>query len=463
MTYSIYLTNGNKLTAVSNGAIDQSHTSLTLIGQNATSYGQYINENFVQLLENFANTSQPNYPIIGQLWYDTSANILKVWNGTTFAPTGNTLLGDTAPSELSTGGFWINTATSQLYFNDGTANNLAGPIYTKKQGPSGFVVETVTDVNGVSHVIVLLYVGSTLMGVFSKDSFTPSPSSSISGYTSTAVFQGYIVGNTLTVTGVTSGTLSVGQSITTPGINTIASNTVITAYGTGPGGAGVAQGGVGTYSVSVSQTVATSGNPTTLNAIQGTINVGFNVSTWAGISFNVPTSQASKLLAANGSLKSAEQFLSTDTYQNTTSGSLQINNAIPLTLGTANQSQINVNSTQFLIQSNISSQDFEISLPVSSNSSALFISSNTGNIGINGFTSSSRPQYPLDVGGIIHSSSSVIATNFIATATSTPASHSAAGTTGQIAWDSSYIYVCVSGGTTGNATWGRAALTTSGW
>lgn len=51
----------------------------------------------------------------------------------------------------------------------------------------------------------------------------------------------------------------------------------------------------------------------------------------------------------------------------------------------------------------------------------------------------------------------------------TPASCSASGYTGEIAWGGSggsyYVYVCVSGDGPGGSgdTWGRAALTTSGW
>ena len=63
---------------------------------------------------------------------------------------------------------------------------------------------------------------------------------------SAATFTGSISGTTLTVTSVLSGTIAVGQAIF--GQN-VAQNTVITALGTGTGG-------VGTYTVSDSQTVA---------------------------------------------------------------------------------------------------------------------------------------------------------------------------------------------------------------
>lgn len=57
---------------------------------------------------------------------------------------------------------------------------------------------------------------------------------------------GSISGTTLTVTGVTSGTLAVGQPLSGTGVT---AGTTITALGTGTGG-------VGTYTVSQSQTVA---------------------------------------------------------------------------------------------------------------------------------------------------------------------------------------------------------------
>jgi hypothetical protein len=69
---------------------------------------------------------------------------------------------------------------------------------------------------------------------------------------SAATFTGSISGTTLTVTSVLSGTIAVGQAIFGQGI---AQNTVITALGTGTGG-------VGTYTVSDSQTVAS----TTINS-----------------------------------------------------------------------------------------------------------------------------------------------------------------------------------------------------
>jgi len=172
MTYTILKTDGSALTSVVNGQIDQVTTDLTLIGKNSTGYGVFINDNFVHLLENFANTSQPNHPLKGQLWFDTTENRLKVYNGKEFVVSGGTLVASALPSNFTAGDLWIDNVRQQLYFNDGVSTKLAGPLYTADQGISGFYVEDRLDTNNLSHTIVYLYVAQTLLGIFSKDAFT---------------------------------------------------------------------------------------------------------------------------------------------------------------------------------------------------------------------------------------------------------------------------------------------------
>lgn len=73
-----------------------------------------------------------------------------------------------------------------------------------------------------------------------------------------AVFTGSISGTTLTVTAITSGTIAAGQALFGVGIS---QTTIITALGTGTGG-------VGTYTVNISQTVASEGmNSATVGCI----------------------------------------------------------------------------------------------------------------------------------------------------------------------------------------------------
>lgn len=182
MSYTILKTDGTALTSVVDGAIDQVTTDLTLIGKNTSGYGIFINDNFIRLLENFANTSEPNNPIKGQLWYDTSENRLKIYNGAQFVVSGGTIVSNNVPSSITAGDLWIDNVRRQLYFNDGLVTTLAGPLYTADQGLSGFQVEDILDANDVQHTIVFLYVAQTLIGIFSKDAFTPKfPIAGISG------------------------------------------------------------------------------------------------------------------------------------------------------------------------------------------------------------------------------------------------------------------------------------------
>lgn len=80
MTYSVRRTNGQALVDVAPGTIDVSR-SITLIGKNYAGYGALIAENFVHQLENYANSSPPNNPLRGQLFYDTTEGTLKVFTG----------------------------------------------------------------------------------------------------------------------------------------------------------------------------------------------------------------------------------------------------------------------------------------------------------------------------------------------------------------------------------------------
>lgn len=181
MTYNINKTDGSLLAQIADSAIDQTSTDITLIGKNVSGYGEYINENFIKILENFASSTQPNNPIPGQIWYDTANGRLKVYNGTSFAIGSGPIVSGTQPTSFVQGDFWIDSISKQLYFYDGTDLTLAGPIYKDTQGKSGFEVVTVVDNVLIEHVAVKLWVNASLLGIFSKD-VTYTPLNPIPGY-----------------------------------------------------------------------------------------------------------------------------------------------------------------------------------------------------------------------------------------------------------------------------------------
>jgi len=174
MAYTINKTDGSELTQLLDSAIDQTSTDLTLLGKNVSNYGESFNENLVHLLENFANSTAPNYPILGQIWFDTSDGRLKVYDGTGFRTSGGPIVSSSTPTNLIQGDLWINNLTNQLYFYDGTDLLLAGPAYTDEQGISGQEVRSILDSSGNLKVIVKLWAGQVLLGIFSKEEFTPS-------------------------------------------------------------------------------------------------------------------------------------------------------------------------------------------------------------------------------------------------------------------------------------------------
>ena len=81
MVYNVTKYNGQPLASVQDSTLDTASASITLIGKNAVNYGLALNENFVALLQNFANTSPPPQPQQGQIWFDTVANAVKVYDG----------------------------------------------------------------------------------------------------------------------------------------------------------------------------------------------------------------------------------------------------------------------------------------------------------------------------------------------------------------------------------------------
>ena len=173
MAYSINKTDGTILATVSDGQIDQFSTDITLIGKNYTGFGEVLNENFVKILENFAETSAPLNPIKGQIWFDASELKLKVYNGTAFVPVSSATISTSQPTELGVGDLWFDDLNKQLFFFDGTNTILLGPDYSVSQGLSGLRVASILDTLNQNRVITYLYVNGILIGIFSKDSFTP--------------------------------------------------------------------------------------------------------------------------------------------------------------------------------------------------------------------------------------------------------------------------------------------------
>lgn len=80
MSYVINNSRGNIVAIVPDGTINTTSTSVNLVGRGVTPYGLPENENYVYLLENFASPTAPLAPVLGQLWYNSSTNIISSYN-----------------------------------------------------------------------------------------------------------------------------------------------------------------------------------------------------------------------------------------------------------------------------------------------------------------------------------------------------------------------------------------------
>jgi hypothetical protein len=174
MAYTINLTNGTIFATVADGTINTS-SSMILVGKNYAGYGEFLDENFIHLLENGSNSVAPGAPLTGQLWWDTSSGTMKVYTGTTFKTISSATASSTAPTNNVTGDLWWDTTNQQLKAWNGAAFVLVGPASSSGQGTSGAIVNTIEDTFGNDHVVIELYVGNTIVGMVSKDSsFTPA-------------------------------------------------------------------------------------------------------------------------------------------------------------------------------------------------------------------------------------------------------------------------------------------------
>ena len=201
MAYTIFNTRNNELAVVEDGTIDNT-TDLKLIGKNYAGYGEIQNENFVYLLENFAGANQPPRPIAGQLWFDTSDQKLKAYDGnneSVFVPLGNVHIG-AKPSgaaitaaNVNKGDLWWDDVTSQLYVHNGA---LAGDPFVLV-GPSGSQsVKTIiedavvydslfagqADPTPYQHKILKGFIDDVVVFTMSNDEFDLDDSNAISGF-----------------------------------------------------------------------------------------------------------------------------------------------------------------------------------------------------------------------------------------------------------------------------------------
>jgi hypothetical protein len=180
MAYTINLTDGTIFATIADGTVNTT-SNMILVGKNYAGYGEFLDENFIHLLESGANSVAPGNPLTGQLWWDKSTNTMKVYTGTTFKTISSATSAATAPSNNVVGDLWWDTTNQQLKVWNGTAFTLIGPASSAGQGTSGAIVDTIKDDASVDHVVIKMFVGDTIVAIVSKDP-TFIPQIALTGY-----------------------------------------------------------------------------------------------------------------------------------------------------------------------------------------------------------------------------------------------------------------------------------------
>jgi len=182
MTYTIKNYDQSTLLTIPDGTTDHS-TSLSLVGKNVSNFGVLQNENFLYLLQNFANSSAPANPVAGQLWYDTSNIQLKFFDSANWQ-----ILPVLSPNNTSgsSGSLYIDPTTNQLLINtafSGTATYaVIGPEAVAGFGTTRLLSTSLTAVSDPrTRSVIEVIVDGEIVAVISTSSFFVDSSNSIPG------------------------------------------------------------------------------------------------------------------------------------------------------------------------------------------------------------------------------------------------------------------------------------------
>jgi len=185
MPYILYNSNGSKLVTVDDGSVDES-TSLSFVGRNYSGYGQIQNQNFIYLLENFANSTAPSKPVQGQLWFNNNTNERNLnicYDGVNFKPLANITSQSTDPAITATplnGDLWWNTQAVQLnsWSSEFGRWITIGP-YNSVESVASWQPVAEIGADGNTYNILKGYIGSNPVAVISNSSFEPKTTSDL--------------------------------------------------------------------------------------------------------------------------------------------------------------------------------------------------------------------------------------------------------------------------------------------
>ena len=125
MSYDIRRTDNSELIpgGLPDNVVDISATPVALIGKLTANYGVHQSNNFVHLLENFANETAPKNAINGTIWYKkTDKTVYICVNENTEPKTWKkfAFVNDSKPNDPANGDLFYDNSNHKFYVFDGT-------------------------------------------------------------------------------------------------------------------------------------------------------------------------------------------------------------------------------------------------------------------------------------------------------------------------------------------------------
>ena len=171
MTYTVKRTNGLNPIVIADNTIDNS-TSITLVGRNWSNYGSLLDQNFLQMLENFADAVPPANPIAGQLYYNTSLRKLQIFDSVinSFKSIVSVYSNSTAP--LTTpieGDMWLDTAIAANPVLKCFTNSQGWVVIGPPAGAAQLTSELLSDAAGNQIPVLSMFIQGKRFAILSPN------------------------------------------------------------------------------------------------------------------------------------------------------------------------------------------------------------------------------------------------------------------------------------------------------
>jgi len=171
MTYTVKRTNGLNPIVIADNTIDNS-TSITLVGRNWSNYGSLLDQNFLQMLENFADAVPPANPIAGQLYYNTTSRKLQVFDSilNSFKSIVSVYTDNTAPAtDPQEGDLWMDTFISANPVLKCYVNNRGWVVIGPPAGAAQLTSELLSDAAGNQVPVLSMFIQNKRFAILSPN------------------------------------------------------------------------------------------------------------------------------------------------------------------------------------------------------------------------------------------------------------------------------------------------------